>query len=37
VGVNGRKRDLAWLASGDVLQIGDFRLFFLQVRDPGPC
>jgi hypothetical protein len=34
--VNGVKRDLAWLVSGDILQVGDFRLFFLRVPGAGP-
>ena len=33
VHVNGKKVDHAWLTSGDILQVGDFRLFFLQVQD----
>jgi hypothetical protein len=34
--VNERKRELAWLASGDLLQLGDTLLLFLQVRDLEP-
>lgn len=35
VAVNGVERELAWLASGDVLQVGDFRLLFLCVPEAG--
>ena len=36
IAVNGTRRELAWLASGDILNVGDFRLLFLHVPEAGP-
>ena len=34
--VNDRRREVAWLASGDILRLGDSPLLFLRVPDSEP-